>query len=894
MGQLRRLDQLLHTKLMPPHPHRSVIPRADLLARLDAGLTKKLTLINAPTGFGKTTLASLWIDKHIFASAWVTLDGNDNDPTRFWTYVVSGLRNLEVGLGKATLSLLAAPQPASFQTLLSPFLNDMAKANAECVLVLDDYQAITSDEINAGLGFLIQHLPETFHLLLLTRSDPALPLGILRARGELLELSGTDLQFSLAETQAFLHTALPTEMPLHLAAQLQERTQGWPAGLRLAAISLQDKDSADAEKIIQTFSGGHRFVADYLTNEVFAHQPQTVQDFLLKTCFLSRLTASLCDALTGTDTGAASLAQLERANLFIVRLEHAGDRTWYRYNPLFAESIQFLARQRFDETALNTLFEKASHWYEYHGYYDEAIESALAGKLYASAMPLIEKFVEMRALSEMQTVSRWLADIPQEVILLHPGLSFTFAQIILYSNDRFAPATAARLEPYLRVAESLWCSPEKAARLGQLLSFRGTLIWWQADLQKACEYARQSLELLPESDVLWRGNSLLIVSQAALEAGHVQAAQDTAMEARALSGAAQNNYSVLAATQILGEVFYWLGELEQAELLNRQILVEAVGDESMLDDQGIASLNLARIAYERNELEQAQQAAARALELGEQRLNEMLRVQAAIQLAQICAAHNDLPRAQALLQSQLAHIHNPASMHELQNAQVHLSIRAHSIASLDWWLKLIFAGEQQILPMQKERQDFTLARLRIAEGRMEAALALLEPWQKDSSANGRVRSQVEALCLEALTLQEHSSRAAATLNQALSLGQAHGFRRIFLDEGAPMAGLLQASLSKPANRTLGVYAATLLRSFPPDAQINRKDTSSTLGMEALSQQELRVLRLLVAGLSNPAIAQELVVSTNTIKTQVKSIYHKLNVNSRAQARDLARELKLLD
>ena len=541
-----------------------------------------------------------------------------------------------------------------------------------------------------------------------------------------------------------------------------------------------------------------------------------------------------------------------------------------------------------------TLFEKASAWYEYHGLFDDAIESALAAKLYERAMLLIEKFNEMHDLSEMHTLSRWLENLPQSELLLHPAICFLFAQIILYSNDRFAPSTAARLEPYLQAAESVWRSQENYSRLGELASFRGTLAWWQSGIEKALEYARRSLELLPESDALWRGNSLLVVSQAALDAGRVLEAQDYVLEARALSGAAQNIYGVLAAAQILSEDFYWQGQMDQAELLNRQILVEAVGDESMLDDQGVASLNQARIAYERDDLEQASQDANHALALGEQRGNQALQVQAGIQLAQIHFAKNEPARALDLLKAPQVSLQNPLLLRELQDAQALLSIRARETTSLAWWLKINSAQDPKPLPMQKERQEFILARLLIAEGRTEEALALLAPWQKDATVHGRLRSRMEAFCLEALAWSANPIKAAAALKQALVIGQAHGFRRIFLDEGSRMAELLQASLSMPTNRTLSLYAASLLHSFFPMIQPDLSAGPSTLGLEPLSQQELRVLRLLVAGLSNPAIAQELVVSTNTIKTQVKSIYHKLNVNSRLQAREMARELKLLD
>jgi len=892
----RKVDNLLHTKLMPPRFSATSIQRKELLTRLDNGLTKKLTLVVAPTGFGKTTLVSMWLASRRFPSAWVTLDENDNDPSRFWIYICSALRTLDSSVGKSTLSALTAPQLPSFQTLLTPLINDLAQLKDPGALVLEDYHAIKSIQINEGISFLIQHLPESLHIILITRTDPDVPLAILRARDELIEINSNNLRFNQTETEAFLSRTVRANFPASTATRLLQKTNGWVAGLRLAALSLQNKNNPiEIEKLIQSFSGSDHYVADYLIKEVFESQPESVQSFLLKTCFFRRLTGSLCDAITGEHNGAAILNQIEHDNLFIEQLEHGSNRVWYRYNSLFAESIQYLARQRLDEASIMNLFDKASDWYEYYGLLDEAIETALTAKRFERAMRLIEKFIEIHDMREFLTIGRWLENIPQQQILLHPMISLTYAQVILYSTDRFAPATATRIEPFLRAAESAWRAEKNHDRLGQLLSFRGTAVWWQGDFAKAFEYARQSLDELPEHDVLWRGNSLLMVSYEALNAGRILEAQDLILEARALLGAAQNIFGVLAALQMLSEVFFWQAEFEQSEQLNQQILAEAVGDESMLDDQGIASLGLAHIAYERNDLEGAERFATRALELGKQRANEMLQVQATIQLAHMHLAKSDLSRGRELVKSLESKIQNKILLREIQNAQALFSIRANEISSLEWWLQIISAENQNGLYLQKERETFTLVRLRIAEDKANEARDLLSHWKMDSARNGRVRSHVEALCLEALSyyVDANLSEASRSLNEALTIGQAKGFRRVFLDEGMRMAALIQASLSTLPNRTLSLFAATLLHSFPPEIISLEGTTSSTVKIEALSQQELRVLRLLVAGLSNADIARELVVSTNTIKTQVKSIYRKLNVKSRDEAREVARELKLL-
>ncbi len=891
----RAADPLLHAKLMPPRLHEGVIPRSELLARLDEGLEKKLTLLIAPTGFGKSTLVSQWIASRKSRAAWVTLDENDNDPSRFWTYVVSALRTVDSSIGRTTLSALMASQPPSHQTLLTPLINDLIGYKGSCVLVLEDYHAITSGAINDGLAFLIQHLPPALHLVLITRGQPDLPLGILRARDELLEINTPDLRFSQQEAGAFLRGALKTEFPPEVVEQLVQKTEGWPAGLRLVSLSLKDKKEAvEVEQLAGSFSGSDRLVADYLIREVFESQPEDRQTFFLKTCFFRRLTGPLCDAITGTSDGAALLEQLERDNLFVMRLEHAGEPPWYRYNPLFAGSIQYLARRRMDETAITQLFERASRWYEAQGIYDEAIETALSAGLFERALTLIQKYIEIHELGELLTLSRWLEHIPAGQMLNQPAICLTYAQVILYSMDRFAAATAARIDPLLRAAETAWRAQENHPGLGRVLSFRANVALWQGDFAKASEYAHRSLEELPESDILYRGTSLLMISHEALNAGRISEAQDIALEARALLGAAQNIYGVLATLQVLGECFFWQGELEQTVQLNRQILDEAVGEPSMLDDQGVASLNLARIAYEQNDLDQAYQYASRAMDLSQRRGNDMLQTQAVICLASILVAQNDSTRADGMLKSLAARVQNPGLMHDIQEAQARLSMRGGGAVSLEGWRAAAANGRQNLAPVQLERQAFTLARLQIEQGLPSEALKTLEPWAADAAGNGRLRSQVESLCLQALAYQAESNprQAAVVMTQALSLGYARGFRRLFLDEGPAMAALLQSIVPALADRGLSLYATALLQAFSLDSPSQRLKTGSFVLVEPLSRQEQRVLRLLVAGLSNAEIARELVVSSNTVKTQVKSIYRKLNISSREEARQVARELKL--
>lgn len=903
-------DQWLHTKLMSPRLRSPIIARPALFARLDEGVTGKLTLVSAPTGFGKTTLVSRWLTERNIASAWVALDPNDNDPVRFWTYVVLALRAFDASIGKTALTALTASQPSSFQAILTPLLNELAGISWSGVLVLENYHVLTTAEIHETVAFLLQHLPEALHLVLVSRSEPDLPLGILRARAELVEIGVADLRFTPAETEAFLRETLRSEVPAGAVEKLHARTEGWAAGLRLAALALQDKGGPEAEQVIETFSGSHRYVADYLTQEVFAHQPETIQSFLLKICFLSRLTGSLCDAVTEASGGESALEQLERENLFLVQLGESGGRVWYRYHPLFAEALQSLARQRLGEAGLQALFEKASAWYAHHQMLDEAIEAALAAQRFEWALALVEQFVQIYSLSELRTLSRWMERIPLALTLRHPAICLMYAQVILFTSDRYAPATAARIEPYLQAAEATWQARGDDEKVGAVLAMRGMMLIWQGDFQKALEYVYRSLEKLPEHEVFWRGVSLLNATAGDLYGGRILSAQDKILEARALLGASQNIHGVLAATGMMSEIFYAQGDLDLCAQLNQQIMAEAVGEESMLDDQGNARLNLAHVAYEQNDLERAEGYAVEALGLGQQRANELLQAQAASRLAAIHTARGNMAQAQESLKSQAARLQNPLALRELQEARAQIAVRARSLDALGAWQAVVSTEKQDRLPVQQEREAFILARLRMAEGKPGEALALLQPLQAEAAEHGRVRSQVEALCLEALAHHAagEGSKAGEALTRALAMGREKGFRRLFLDEGQAMAALLQAVIPalikrpsststkpppEPAERvSLNLYAVTLLRAFPPEAGAQPEAAPSAL-LEPISAQELRVLRLLAAGLSNAEIARELVVSTNTVKTHVKNIYRKLNISSREAARQAARELKLL-
>jgi LuxR family maltose regulon positive regulatory protein len=895
-------EDLLLTKLIPPRLHASLIQRPALFTRLDQGLDKRLTLVAAPTGFGKTTLASLWLKDHSFPAAWVTLDDEDNDPVRFWRYVIRSIRQIDDSVGKSALAMLRVARQPHFNTLLTGLINELAQLPAPTFLILDDAHVLISPEVLDPLWFFIEHIPPNLHILMLARSEPDWPVALLRARGELNELHADDLRFSRDEIGMFFKTLLPYPLPAAEVQHIELKTEGWAAGIRLVSLAMQGKTQS-AEQVIETFNGEHRYVLAYLRKEVYEKQPEATRSFLLQTCLLDRLSGSLCDWLLDQTGSAGLLEQLAQANLFVAPLGLSGGQAWFRYQALFAEAMRHEAVQALGESKVRALYGKASGWYERQGLLEEAIGTALAARQYERTLQLIEQFIEQRTFNEVLILRRWCEGLPAEMLRGHPLVAFHFAQAILFSADRFAPATVAVVQPLLQSAESSWREQGNQTGVGQALAVKAIMSWWQGDLRQGFAMAHQALACLPESDLLWRGAALLGVGQEAVIDGSLRYARDHAMEAQAVSGAIQNIHGVLAAINLQADVDYLQGEMNQAAAEYQQVLNDAVGGEEMLDDQSIAWLGLARIAYERNDLRTAEEQAGRAYELSTRRSNEAVWVPAGILLAWTAQSRGETAQAQVQLRALLARVHQPKMLSQLWIALARLSLAMGEASAARRWYELIEKQPGQNFSTEQSQVDLLAARLWIAEGRPEQALPGIQLWKAMFQEQGRVRDEIEALCLEAVAeqavaqpdqaSQRLSASAASAMAFALAIGQPKGFRRIFLDEGEPLARLLQSSISAFSKRSLAVYATALLHSFPP-SQTGRSPAVATADVlvEPLSLQEIRVLRLIAAGLSNPEIASELVVSVNTIKTQVQSIYRKLNVNSRSEAREAAHQLDI--
>jgi LuxR family maltose regulon positive regulatory protein len=897
-------SELLRTKLTPPGLRGPLVEREALFARLDAGWRQRVVLLSAPAGTGKTTLVRAWLASRAEQSdlppvGWVSLDAGENDPVRFWRYVLTACAVFQPEASRQALVLLERPRQSRFEGVLTLFLNQMAQVQDHGLLVLEDYHAITSPLVHETLTFLLDHLPETLHVVLVTRRDPPLPLARWRAHHDLCELRAADLRFSLEETQQFLQQAVSFPLAPEMSQRVDERVEGWAAGLRLLALALQGhRTPREVEQVLTTFSGSHQHILEYLVTDVLNAQPPSLQSFLLQTSLLNRLTGSLCDALTGRQDSAQVLAQLDQANLFLYPLDGAGQ--WYRYHALFAEAMQHEARRRLGEVCWEDLYGKASRWYQEHGQPLEAIEAALAGRDFARAADLMEKLSDPRMFqNEYYTVIRLADQLPEEQLQTRPSLCVVYATGLLYLNDRRAPATLALIERPLGIAERIWRAEGNTAGLGEILALRSSAHWWRGDFAESFRLARRALELLPADSFVWRGSCLIDLSIAELFAGRLDQARQRLQEARQANEIAGNSYATRATQFMLCEIYQRRGELRLAEQMYQHLLIEA---EAVQDfpDIGAAKVWQADLAYERNELEVAYERAVQALKTFRRYSDDDLHVHATLVLARIHHARGETAQALQELTSLAAQVQRwPHLLHDIHVCQARLALRAGD---------LIVAAQQMANATAHSlgdhffhQQDLALlnARLLLAQDQMDEALGLLLTWQVEAQERGLTRSLLEILNLQALvhSLRKEGSQARQALRQALTLARPEGYQRLFLDEGPLLGDLLRTVLPEVRDEQLESYIRELLRAFAREqaaaSGTKPAQPAEPLLIEPLSPQERRVLRLLAAGRSNPEIASELIVSVNTIKTQVQSIYYKLGVNSRQEAREAARKLGLV-
>ena len=872
-------------------------------------------LVSAPAGFGKTTLLTEWLAARPAApagerlAAWLSLDRGDNDPASFWTYVIAALRTAAPGVGESALALLGEPQPPPIETVLTMLLNDLGAVAGEIVLVLDDYHLIDAAEVQDGMAFLLDHLPPRLHVVITSRADPALPLARWRARGELAEIRAAELRFTADEAAAYLNEMMGLQLTAQDVATLEGRTEGWIAALQLAALSMQGRD--DVAGFIAGFAGDDRYVVDYLAEEVLARQPERVHTFLLQTSILGRLSGPLCDAVTGQGGSKAMLEALDRGNLFLVPLDDR--RRWYRYHQLFADVLQ--ARLLDEQPGqVPDLHRRASEWYEQNGEQPEAVRHALAAGDFERAAGLVELATPAILRTRQEAKLRgWLEVLPDEVVQARPVLSVYFAGALLIGGelegveDRLRDAerwleqaTGARAEPRVPSAEMVVADEEEYRRLPATIElYRAGQALARGDAPGTVRHAQQAIELAREDDHHCRASAAALLGlvywgSGDLEAGH--RAYSACVEGLRRAGHIADTFGCSIA---LADIRITQGRLGEALRTYEQALqVEPEQGGSVLRGTADMYVGMSEIARERDDLHGARQLLLRSQELGEHTGLPQNRYRWRVAMARVAQAEGNLADALGLL--------NEAERHYVSdffpNVRPVPALRARVwIAQGRLGEALGWAREQGLsvdddLSYLREFEHITLARLLLARDQGEGAerstleaARLLERLLLSAEAGGRTGRVIEILVLRALVHQALGDLPAAFgfLDRAVTLAEPEGYVRVFADEGPPMTSLLREAAKQGPRRD---YARRLLAAA---SRIERNGPVEQALIEPLSDRELDVLRLLGGELDGPAIARELMVSLNTMRTHTKNIYAKLAVTNRRAAVRRAAELNLL-
>jgi LuxR family maltose regulon positive regulatory protein len=915
-------DVLLATKLNVPGLRPDLVPRPRLAQRLDEGRERGLVLTCAPAGYGKTVLLAEWVRRGRHPVAWLSLDAGDNDPARFWRHTVAALDRVRPGTSERMGPLLGPPSPPSFEPLVTALINEVAgqpDANEALLLVLDDYHVISSQLVHASLEFLLEHRPPGLHLALTSRSDPPLALARLRARGQLTELRAAELRFTPEEAAALLQQVatapgaarLDAPLPDAVAAALAVRTEGWAAGLQLAGLSLRGHDDVDG--FVAAFTGSHRYVLDYLAEEVLERQPGRVREFLVETSVLERLSGKLCDAVTGRPGSQALLEQAERAGLFLVPLDEV--RGWWRYHHLFADLLRARLQQE-QPARVSELHRNAAAWYAERQLADDAIRHAVAAREMTWAAQLIEQhYDELFYLhGEGTTIQRWLSALPEDLVRSRPRLLLTQAFLALIGGrlDAAELLLDAAQQAYGRAAEEPF-EPTVGRPRSLLVNIpaviaihRGFLAQLRGDADATVAFASQAMAEADEAE--WRLSS---TARGFLAVGEWLRGQLVEAERTFVSSIAE--WRAAGLPTLTAWIHYLLGQVQRAQgaldalagTCQQALEATVLPGRPPPPAAGPAFVGLGEVAYQQNELDTALRRITEGITLCREFAYIPPLATGLVTLAWIRQASGDPAGAlDAIDEANQASPGPPGPLNPVPAQRARLLLAQGDLAAAARWTQEngLAAGDEPVYP--SEQGHLVLARVLLAQARPGPALALLDRLYAAAAAQDRVGSLIEIGALRALALAASgdADRAVDALAEALTLAWPHGYVRVFADEGPPMATLLarliaaQRSGGAAAEVPLGCLArlqrALGTQDIVPDA--GRGSATAVPGLvEQLTGRELEVLEMLAAGRSNQAIASLLVVTLDTVKKHVSHVLSKLGAANRTEAVARARELSLI-
>jgi LuxR family maltose regulon positive regulatory protein len=893
------LEQLLTTKLYIPPLRSDLVPRPHLYDRLNQGSNRKLTLVSAPAGFGKSTLVSGWLAESGIRAAWLSLDQGDNDPVRFWMYLIAAIQTIHQEIGVEALQVVSAPQLRSTELVVISLINDISQLAQDLIVVLDDYHVIEAGQVHAGLSYLLEHQPPNLHLILITRVDPSISLARLRAHGRLVEIRAGDLQFSSNEAAVLFNEVLSLKLKPEQVEALNRRAEGWIVGLNLAALSLKGQPAS--ERIIARFTGSHQFILDYLTEEVLEALPDAHRQFLLWTSILDRFCAALCVAVTGNPTSQQVLDELRNGNLFLIPLDAGG--TWFRYHHLFAEVLYALLERDHPGEA-DALHLKAAAWFESEGHPGEAVDHALrSGDMFRARELVLEHWLPVLHRGEVATVLRWLDALSEEIERDDPSVSLArcWALFIRGESSAIGPHLERANNSYGRLVEQGSLSgTQKDFVAAQLAMMRSVLARGRGEHARSLAHAEEAARLVPPETLEGIGTGWNMLAAARAGAGDYEGAIQAYGRGIELSHAEGNLVGAYGCTY--GQAMYMLvqGHLNEAERLCRSAIDRAVSQgHGDFPAAGSLYITMARINLERNHLDEAGAYLNTGLRIARPGgFGEAVRAGRYLR-AHLVAARGDLDAAVDILQDTeriVNAIDDPYLTGELNWEWAKLCLRA---SDLDAAREKLHILEEKITATQHANLLLARAalypRLLYAEGRYEEALTALDEYISRARAVNSNGELIRLLALQAVALDAVGDRmlAHSTLHEALALGAAEGYIWRWLDAGPGLEPLLRNLRS---NRDTPLESHSYLDSLLDACQAafgqsTRPQPEELL--DALTPREMQVMRLVCEGYSNPEIASELVVTINTVKKHTSNIYGKLGVRSRTQAIARAHDLGLV-
>ncbi|MFN2237353.1 MAG: LuxR C-terminal-related transcriptional regulator [Anaerolineales bacterium] len=915
-------EAIIKTKLHLPFRQAKLVSRARLQDLVAQGLRGLLTLVTAPAGFGKTTLVVSYFKDCGIPAAWLSLDANDNQPERFLRYLIAALQNVDESIGKSAEKLLDEPHPLQSDAVLTRLVNDLDETGKEIVLVLDDYQYINSQAVHEQMAFLLEYCPNSFHIVIITRSDPMLPLTRLRARGQMVEIRAADLRFRESETSDFFNDIMDLNLATASISRLEQRTEGWIAGLQMAALSMRNRE--DVLEFIEGFSGTNRYILDYLLEEVLARQSPEIQNFLLLTSILEELTAPLCDFLLSTDVvfgideqdarpqislpkgqSASILNYLERANLFLIPLDDDG--IWFRYHHLFTDLLRAQLHKLLTKEIVVKYHTRAAEW---HGQYGSVLDAIRHASL-ASNAEMVERFIqknyiELVSCGEMTRIRFWISHLSRDLVYSRPWLCIYEA----FSHAWFGELDEALV--LLEEAEKRF-QPENAtseARSIQayLAYVKSRITAMHGDVDRAIALCLAAREYAPESNLALQLDTLITLGYEYFLVGDFNNAIQVLNEMIRVGKRVGAVINTIAASCVLARLYAIQGLLHKSYDTYQSAagLIPDEGDQH-LGARALVEIGVADLFYEWNDLDAALAHIQKGFALISMWDKADDLAMAYVTQARIYLAQANLNEAQTTLENATQLIRDRGVFCEVRqvvnSARVRLWINQGNEQAVKRWFTSQEAhlSSADIATFENELNFISQARAMLVMDQPDEAIDLLLNLEQDARLSGRNGRLIEILMLKALGLQNVSKQEQAWSNLAdsLALAEGQGYARIFLDEGQPMQQMIAKWLSVSNANPLRKYASQILTQFESEANqavTKNGKTSSTDEqplIEPLSRRELEVLELIALGKTNQEVAQQLVVSRGTIKAHAASIYRKLKVNNRTEAVARARLLGIL-